>query len=136
MRHQLSDHKCEKTECSYSGKKLIEKRLFPEVKMEDHQSDPFDVTFTVTPEEKNRYDNIFDSLGPRVGLLSKKNVMMVLNLWKLPVASLDKIWELSDQDSDGFLDRYEWTVANHLTVRVCKGAPIPNQVNTSNHDDL
>ena len=46
----------------------------------------------------------------------------------LPVSSVDKIWSLSDQDGDGCLDRYEWTVANHLTDRVLDGDPIPDQV--------
>ena len=47
----------------------------------------------------------------------------------LPDSTLDKIWELSDQDKDGFLDRYEWTVAIHLTVRANDfGDEIPDQV--------
>ena len=52
----------------------------------------------------------------------------------LPDSTLDKIWELSDQDKDGFLDRYEWTVANHLTYRAyfC-GDEIPDQVVISPH---
>ena len=49
--------------------------------------------------------------------------------FELPDSTLDKIWELSDQDKDGFLDRYEWTVAFHLTVRaVAYGDEIPDQV--------
>ena len=46
----------------------------------------------------------------------------------LPVSSVDKIWSLSDQDGDGCLDRYEWTVANHLAQRAMYGDPIPDQV--------
>ena len=47
----------------------------------------------------------------------------------LPVSSVDKIWSLSDQDGDGCLDRYEWTVANHLSIRVgIYSEPIPDQV--------
>ena len=47
---------------------------------------------------------------------------------ELPDSTLDKIWELSDQDKDGFLNRYEFTVANHLTDRVFNGWYIPDQV--------
>ena len=48
---------------------------------------------------------------------------------ELADSTLDKIWELSDQDKDGFLDRYEWTVANHLLVRAFEfGDEIPDQV--------
>ena len=36
---------------------------------------------------------------------------------KLPTATLGKVWDLSDIDRDGFLDRYEFTVAMHLVYR-------------------
>ena len=128
MRHQHTDHKCELiSDCSYSGKTLVEKRLFPDVEKIDQEFDPFHVTFTVTPEEKKKYDSIFYSLEPQAGLLSEEKVRNILEDF-LPVSSVDKIWSLSDQDGDGCLDRYEWTVAHHLTKRVLDGDPIPDQV--------
>ena len=129
MRHQHTDHKCEKiSDCSYSGKTLVEKRLFPEVMDIDKDFDPFHVTFTVTPEQKKRYDDYFNSLEPQAGLLSEEKVRNFLEDY-LPVSSVDKIWSLSDQDGDGCLDRYEWTVANHLARRAYNdGVPIPDQV--------
>jgi epidermal growth factor receptor substrate 15 len=36
---------------------------------------------------------------------------------KLSTANLGKIWDLSDIDRDGCLNRYEFTVAMHLTYR-------------------
>ncbi len=36
---------------------------------------------------------------------------------KLSTTQLGKIWDLSDIDRDGFLTRYEFTVAMHLTYR-------------------
>ena len=127
MRHQHTDHKCMRSDCSFSGKTLVEKRLFPDVEKIDQEFDPFHVTFTVTPEEKKKYDRIFNSLEPQAGLLSDEKVRNALRKY-LPVSSVDKIWSLSDQDGDGCLDRYEWTVFNHLTDRAVDGYPIPDQV--------
>ena len=131
MRHQHTDHKCEKiSDCSYSGKTLVEKRMFPDVEKIDKEFDPFHVTFTVTPEQKKKYDDIFNSGQPQAGLLSEEKVKSFLRK-VLPVSSVDKIWSLSDQDGDGFLDSYEWTVAIHLARRVVVGEPMPDQVVTS-----
>ena len=75
MRHQHTDHKCEKiSDCSYSGKTLVEKRLFPDVEKIDQEFDPLHATFTVTPEEKKEYDNRFNSSQPMAGLLSEEKV--------------------------------------------------------------
>ena len=130
LRHKHRDHKCEKiSDCSYSGKTLVEKRMFPDVEKIDKEFDPFHVTFTVTPMEKKMYDGRFNSLRPQAGLLSEEKVKNgYLRKDYLPVSSVDKIWSLSDQDGDGCLDRYEWTVANHLSGRVLAGDPIPDQV--------
>ena len=46
--------------------------------------------------------------------LQARNVMMSS---KLPTATLGKVSDLSDIDRDGFLDRYEFTVAMHLVYR-------------------
>ena len=101
--------------------------MFPEVTEIDKEFDPFHVTFTVTPEQKKEYDGNFNSLKPQAGLLSEEKVRNYLEDY-LPVSSVDKIWSLSDQDGDGCLDRYEWTVAIHLAQRVVWGDPIPDQV--------
>ena len=128
MKHQHTDHKCEEiSDCSYSSKTLVEKRLFPEVMEIDKDFDPFHVNFTVSPEQKEEYDDRFNSLEPQAGLLSEEKVRNYFRS-SLPVSSVDKIWSLSDQDGDGCLDRYEWTVAVHLTLGALEGDPIPDQV--------
>merc|ERR1719447_1905340 len=43
---------------------------------------------------------------------------------------LGKIWDLADQDKDGSLDRYEFTVAMHLVYRALQGDMIPDQLPT------
>ena len=85
-------------------------------------------TFKIPTEEKKDYDKIFDSLDPENGLLSEEKVRFVLMGLKIEVSMLDKIWSLSDQDGDGCLDRYEWTVAFHLANKAMNGYPIPDQV--------
>ena len=128
MRHQHTDHKCELiSDCSYSGKTLVEKRQFPDVEKIDQEFDPFHVTFTVTPEEKKKYDGWFNAWQHQAGLLSEKKVRYILRKL-LPVSSVDKIWSLSDQDGDGCLDRFEHTVALHLGYLAMNGDPIPDQV--------
>ena len=102
-------------------------QLPPELSRDEIERISYHVIFTVTPEQKNEYVGIFNSLGPQAGLLSEEKVRNYLEVY-LPVSSVDKIWSLSDQDGDGCLDRYEWTVANHLTERVLSGDPIPDQV--------
>ena len=85
------------------------------------------------------YDLQFDNLGPQDGRLSEVTVRnemkMISDLFDstmdLPdsFSTMDKIWELADQDQDGFLDRYEFIVASHLTRRACcYGDEIPDQV--------
>ena len=54
-----------------------------------------------------------------------------LKQFALPDSTLDKIMELSDQEKDGSLDRYEFTVAFHLADRAYSDYQIPDQVVTS-----
>ena len=125
--------------CLHAGQKtLLERRHFPDVKKTDENYDPFPGNFHLTPEDKRDYDTRFDQLGPQAGRLSEEKV----RIWQmkasgLPDSTLDKIWELSDQDKDGFLDRYEFTVAGHLTWRAAAcGDEIPDQVVISPHFTL
>ena len=45
---------------------------------------------------------------------------------KLPMPVLGQIWDLSDVDRDGFLDRYEFTIAMHLVFRSLQGDTMPS----------
>ena len=91
----------------------------------DEDYDPLAGNFHLTPEYKKLYDTKFDQADRQ----SEEKMRSVLRRLELPDSTLDKIWELSDQDKDGFLDRYELTVAAHLTVRAATyGDYIPDQV--------
>jgi len=72
------------------------------------------VNFLVKPEEKRKYDTLFDQLQPVDERLPGDKVRQVMMGSKLPMPVLGKIWDLSDIDRDGMLDRYEFTVAMHL----------------------
>uniref|UniRef100_A0A672I174 Epidermal growth factor receptor pathway substrate 15 n=1 Tax=Salarias fasciatus TaxID=181472 RepID=A0A672I174_SALFA len=84
-----------------------------------------DVPWVVKPEEKMKFDSIFDSLSPVGGMLTGEKVKPVLLNSKLPVDILGRVWELSDLDRDGMLDRDEFSVAMYLVYRALEGEPVP-----------
>uniref|UniRef100_A0A8C6NM69 Epidermal growth factor receptor pathway substrate 15 like 1 n=1 Tax=Nothobranchius furzeri TaxID=105023 RepID=A0A8C6NM69_NOTFU len=70
----------------------------------------FDSQWAIRPDEKGKFEGIFESLSPVNGLLSGEKVRPVLINSKLPLDVLGKIWDLSDVDKDGHLDKEEFTV--------------------------
>ncbi|XP_040846668.1 epidermal growth factor receptor substrate 15-like 1 isoform X5 [Ochotona curzoniae] len=81
--------------------------------------------WAVRVEEKTKFDEIFDSLLPVNGLLSGDKVKPVLMNSKLPLDVLGRVWDLSDIDKDGHLDRDEFAVAMHLVYRALEKEPVP-----------
>ncbi|MGH0152706.1 UNVERIFIED_CONTAM: hypothetical protein FKN15_023804 [Acipenser sinensis] len=77
------------------------------------------------PEEKVKFDAIFESLSPLNSMLSGDKVKPVLLNSKLPVDVLGRVWELSDIDRDGMLDRDEFAVAMYLVYRALEKEPVP-----------
>ncbi|XP_025008647.2 epidermal growth factor receptor substrate 15 isoform X10 [Gallus gallus] len=84
-----------------------------------------DIPWAVKLEDKAKYDAIFDSLNPVNGLLSGDKVKPVLLNSKLPVDILGRVWELSDIDRDGMLDRDEFAVAMFLVYCALEKEPVP-----------
>ncbi|KAM4642275.1 epidermal growth factor receptor substrate 15 [Discoglossus pictus] len=84
-----------------------------------------DLPWAVMPEEKAKYDAIFDSLNPVKGFLSGDKVKPVLLNSKLSVDILGRVWELSDIDHDGLLDRDEFAVAMFLVYSALEKEPVP-----------
>uniref|UniRef100_A0A7M4FNZ1 Epidermal growth factor receptor pathway substrate 15 like 1 n=1 Tax=Crocodylus porosus TaxID=8502 RepID=A0A7M4FNZ1_CROPO len=66
--------------------------------------------WAVRVEEKAKFDGIFESLLPVNGLLSGDKVKPVLMNSKLPLDILGRVWDLSDIDKDGHLDKDEFAV--------------------------
>ncbi|XP_062868489.1 epidermal growth factor receptor substrate 15-like 1 isoform X2 [Trichomycterus rosablanca] len=126
--------------CAQSGQEVCLTSLsltVPPPKFKDSSSPslsgppPTDSHWAVRPEEKNKFDGIFDSLVPVNGLLSGEKVKPVLMNSKLPVDVLGKVWDLSDIDKDGHLDRDEFAVAMHLVYRALEKEPVPSVLPSS-----
>ncbi|KAL1776869.1 epidermal growth factor receptor substrate 15 isoform X2 [Sigmodon hispidus] len=84
-----------------------------------------ELPWAVKSEDKAKYDAIFDSLSPVDGFLSGDKVKPVLLNSKLPVEILGRVWELSDIDHDGRLDRDEFAVAMFLVYCALEKEPVP-----------
>ncbi|KAM8728353.1 epidermal growth factor receptor substrate 15-like 1 isoform 2-T2 [Acanthopagrus schlegelii] len=84
-----------------------------------------DSQWAIRPDEKGKFEAIFESLSPLNGLLPGDKVRPVLVNSKLPLDVLGKIWDLSDVDKDGHLDKDEFTVAMHLVYRAMEKEPVP-----------
>uniref|UniRef100_A0A9J7X1T0 Epidermal growth factor receptor pathway substrate 15-like 1a n=2 Tax=Cyprinus carpio TaxID=7962 RepID=A0A9J7X1T0_CYPCA len=127
--------------CAQSGHDISISGLnlpVPPPKFKDHSSPSLSsVTSTneshwaVRPEEKSKFDGIFESLAPVNGLLSGEKVKPVLINSKLPVDVLGKVWDLSDIDKDGHLDKDEFAVAMHLVYRALEKEPVPSVLPSS-----
>ncbi|XP_046331080.2 epidermal growth factor receptor substrate 15-like 1 isoform X1 [Haliotis rufescens] len=89
---------------------------------------PTHSAWVVKPSEKSKYDQVFDSLGPVNGLLSGDKVKPVLLNSKLPTDVLGRIWDLSDIDKDGYLDKDEFAVTMHLVYRARENDPTPTVI--------
>lgn len=77
-------------------------------------------------EEKKKFETIFESLGPVGGKLPGDRVKPVLLNSKLSTDILGQVWELSDIDKDGFLDKDEFSVAMHLVYKALDREPVPS----------
>lgn len=90
-----------------------------------------DSQWAIRPDEKGKFEGIFESLSPVNGLLSGDKVRPVLINSKLPLDVLGRIWDLSDVDKDGHLDKEEFIVAMHLVYRAMEKEPVPTSLPAS-----
>uniref|UniRef100_A0A8C7GAE8 Epidermal growth factor receptor pathway substrate 15 like 1 n=1 Tax=Oncorhynchus kisutch TaxID=8019 RepID=A0A8C7GAE8_ONCKI len=127
--------------CAQSGQDVSLSSLnltIPPPKFKDTSSPSLSISsvssephWAVRPEEKGKFDGIFESLAPVSGLLSGDKVKPVLTNSKLPLDVLGKVWDLSDIDKDGHLDRDEFAVAMHLVYRALEKEPVPSVLPSS-----
>ncbi|KAM6948375.1 epidermal growth factor receptor substrate 15-like 1 [Aplochiton taeniatus] len=91
-------------------------------------SPSIDSQWAIRSDEKGKFDGIFESLLPVNGLLSGDKVKPVLINSKLPLDVLGRIWDLSDVDKDGLLDKEEFSVAMHLVYRAMENEVVPSSL--------
>ncbi|CAG0896062.1 unnamed protein product [Darwinula stevensoni] len=96
----------------------------PAISMMMNSSTPW----IIRPSEKTKYDQLFDSLSPVDNKIPGAKVKPIMVNSKLPVDLLGKIWELSDIDKDGFLDRHEFHIAMHLVYKALEGVKVPSSL--------
>ena len=80
----------------------------------------------ILPDEQARYDQQFAQLNPTSdGFLTGQQSRDFFFKSNLPPAVLAKIWELSDLNRDGRLDRREFSLAMHLIRKRIQGVELP-----------
>ncbi|UYV63587.1 EPS15L1, partial [Cordylochernes scorpioides] len=96
----------------------------------DSPAAPIDwsIKLNVQASEKLKYEEMFASLGPINDRLPGAKVKPVMLNSKLPVETLGKIWDLSDIDQDGFLDKEEFMLAMHLIYKALENIPVPSEL--------
>lgn len=82
--------------------------------------------WTIATADKDRFDAVFKTLDPEADdTITGKKARQVLMKSKLPTATLGRIWELADMDTDGKLNSTEFSVAMFLVQKVREGEELP-----------
>ncbi|XP_020570160.1 intersectin-2 isoform X3 [Oryzias latipes] len=86
--------------------------------------------WAITPEERGKHDKQFDSLSPILGYVSGEQARKFFLQSGLPASVLAEIWNLSDLDSDGKMDRLEFSIAMKLIKHRLQGWNLPSSLPT------
>uniref|UniRef100_A0A674N0L3 Epidermal growth factor receptor pathway substrate 15 n=1 Tax=Takifugu rubripes TaxID=31033 RepID=A0A674N0L3_TAKRU len=85
-----------------------------------------DIPWVVKPEEKMKFDSVFDSLGPVGGILTGDKVKPVLLNSKLPVDILGRVRHTHKHThTRGLLQLRAFSTAMYLVYRALEGEPVP-----------
>ncbi|KAM6915345.1 intersectin-2a isoform 2-T2 [Xenentodon cancila] len=82
--------------------------------------------WTITPEERGKHDKQFDTLAPVLGYVSGEQARKFFLQSGLPASVLAEIWNLADLDSDGKMDRLEFSIAMKLIKLKLQGQNLPS----------
>ncbi|KAF9586248.1 endocytosis defective- protein [Lunasporangiospora selenospora] len=88
----------------------------------------------ISPAERQKYSEIFASLGPNNGYISGFQARQVLQNSGLDINVLGQIWDICDIDKDGSMDFDEFSLAMRFVYAVSNGeishipATLPHQM--------
>ncbi|XP_040920146.1 intersectin-2a [Toxotes jaculatrix] len=82
--------------------------------------------WAITPEERGKHDKQFDSLAPILGYVSGEQARKFFLQSGLPASVLAEIWNLADMESDGKMDRLEFSIAMKLIKLKLQGRNLPS----------
>ncbi|EMR08858.1 hypothetical protein PNEG_02644 [Pneumocystis murina B123] len=84
------------------------------------------LTWAITKEEKQVYDNIFKAWdGYNIGFINGQTAVEIFSQSGLSKKDLELIWNLADSDNSGKLNIDEFSIALHLIYRKLNGYEIP-----------
>uniref|UniRef100_A0A3Q2EGZ7 Intersectin 1 (SH3 domain protein) n=1 Tax=Cyprinodon variegatus TaxID=28743 RepID=A0A3Q2EGZ7_CYPVA len=84
--------------------------------------------WAITPEERGKHDKQFDTLAPVLGYISGEQARKFFLQSGLPASVLAEIWNLADMDSDGKMDRLEFSIAMKLIKLTLQGRNLPSSL--------
>uniref|UniRef100_A0A673C9E6 Intersectin 2b n=1 Tax=Sphaeramia orbicularis TaxID=375764 RepID=A0A673C9E6_9TELE len=82
--------------------------------------------WAVSPEERDKHDQKFDTLSPTMGYISGEQARKFFLQSGLPASVLAEIWALADMNKDGKMDRLEFSIAMKLIKLKLQGTPLPS----------
>ncbi|KAM4602595.1 intersectin-2b [Polymixia lowei] len=82
--------------------------------------------WAVSPEERDKHDQKFDTLSPAMGYVSGEQARKFFLQSGLPASVLAEIWALADMNKDGKMDRLEFSIAMKLIKLKLQGTPLPS----------
>uniref|UniRef100_A0A3Q1HYP9 Intersectin 2b n=1 Tax=Acanthochromis polyacanthus TaxID=80966 RepID=A0A3Q1HYP9_9TELE len=82
--------------------------------------------WAISPEERNKHDQKFDTLSPSMGFVSGEQTRKFFLQSGLPSNVLADIWALADMNKDGKMDRLEFSIAMKLIKLKLQGTALPS----------
>uniref|UniRef100_H2TIP0 Intersectin 2b n=1 Tax=Takifugu rubripes TaxID=31033 RepID=H2TIP0_TAKRU len=82
--------------------------------------------WAISPEERNKHDQKFDTLSPSMGYVSGEQARKFFLQSGLSASVLAEIWSLADMNKDGKVDRLEFSIAMKLIKLKLQGTSLPS----------